>query len=66
MSQPVRPFPLEAGHPANHGYVLCAHCGCWRPAHKLGPVSRACLFGCAPQTVNGNHLAAPPKTSEGG
>lgn len=65
MSLFVRPFPLEAGHPANHGYTACAHCGVQRPAHCLGPFSRACLLGCAPQTVTGNHLVAPPKTEEG-
>lgn len=27
---PVRPFPLQAGHPANHGYVQCTRCKCWR------------------------------------
>lgn len=52
----IVPFPLAAGHPANHGYTPCADCGVQRPAHCLGPFSRACLYGCAPQTVTGNHL----------
>ncbi len=24
-----RPFPLEAGHPANHGFQQCSECKCW-------------------------------------
>lgn len=24
----IRPFPLEAGHPENHGYVQCSECKC--------------------------------------
>lgn len=27
----IRPFPLEAGRPENHGYVRCCRCGVWRP-----------------------------------
>ena len=31
-----KPFPLQAGHPANHRYVQCARCGTWRPcAHAF-------------------------------
>lgn len=31
MSTPlVKPFPLKAGHPANHGYSECSRCGTWR------------------------------------
>lgn len=29
-AHPVRPFPLQAGHPANHGFVQCTRCKCWR------------------------------------
>lgn len=31
MTSPlIRPFPLEAGHPANHGYTRCTKCGAQR------------------------------------
>lgn len=32
---PIRPFPLQAGHPANHGYVKCARCGTQRLASDV-------------------------------
>lgn len=31
MSDKSNEARLPAGHPANHGYVQCADCGCWRP-----------------------------------
>lgn len=39
-----RPFPYAAGHPANHGYVQCADCGCWRRESAIARVE-----GCPPR-----------------
>lgn len=39
-----RPFPYAAGHPANHGYVQCADCGCQRPESAIARVE-----GCPPR-----------------
>lgn len=32
---PPRPFPLQAGHPANHGYATCDRCKTQRPKGGL-------------------------------
>lgn len=47
---PVRPFPLQAGNPANHGYAPCVRCGTQRPLHHLlsdeGEKTGTPLFRC--------------------
>ena len=42
MSAPIaRPFPYEAGNPANHGFARCSRCGTQRPAVGLVMVGDA-------------------------
>lgn len=60
----ARPFPLESGHPANHGYAKCRLCGVWRPRSKLNNHGGwfACPDSCEPSTKP-SHFD-PPKPAE--
>lgn len=66
----IRPFPLESGHPANHGYVKCFRCGVWRRADQVeakgfGATTEGigCVDSCQPSTKP-SHYAPPTPTTE--
>jgi len=58
----IKPFPLEAGHPANFGYVKCANCGVQRPAARLNAMG-LCGAGCEP-TKTPSHFDPPKPPTE--
>lgn len=65
----IKPFPQEAGHPANHGYARCVLCGAWRPSSRLNnhggeqTARLACDESCQPSTKP-SHFDPPTPTTK--
>lgn len=60
---PIRPFPLQAGHPANHGFAQCPRCGRWLHPRSLTGAVCTDVAACSEQARLSGRLdlnAVPP------